>query len=329
MATITYVFEIEKFFGGDQTTYDTGGYLLMKTWWGKLIETGEHCKSNRLGKRMGMYYIVAALYSIVGRNALATQMMNSVLGAATAVIIYSCAKKIYSNQKVARIAAILVAVFPSMITWSSQGFKDPVIVFLLVLSVNCILSLQEKFKLQDLLILLLSMFGVYTLRFYLFYVLVAAVIASILLGMQTSIESLSRRLVIVSLLAFGMIYIGFLQNAQKQAEFFGNLETLNLGRLDQARSAESGFGEEYDVSTAEGAATVLPIGFLYLMFSSISLANTKFSTTCDIAGNYILVDFNSVIDQRHSLHNKKPPAKNSQYDVFYFYIDNCLFYFSG
>ena len=37
--------------------------------------------------------------------------------------------------------------------------------------------------------------------------------------------------------------------------------------MDLARSAESGFGEDTDVSTAEGAITAIPIGFLYLMFA--------------------------------------------------------------
>ena len=37
--------------------------------------------------------------------------------------------------------------------------------------------------------------------------------------------------------------------------------------MDLATTADSGFGSEIDVSTAEGAISVVPIGFLYLMFA--------------------------------------------------------------
>ncbi len=80
-----------------------------------------------------MGYIVAAIYTLVGRNSLAIQLFNSVLGAATTCLIYACAKKIFSNIRVAKLSAILVGVFPSLILWSSQGLKDGIICFLLAL----------------------------------------------------------------------------------------------------------------------------------------------------------------------------------------------------
>jgi len=37
--------------------------------------------------------------------------------------------------------------------------------------------------------------------------------------------------------------------------------------LDQQRSAESGFGQDVDIDTTEGALWIVPIGLLYLLFA--------------------------------------------------------------
>jgi hypothetical protein len=52
-----------------------------------------------------------------------------------------------------------------------------------------------------------------------------------------------------------------------QFERFGNLETIQRSRDDAARSAESGFGREVDVSTTSGAIAAVPIGLVYLLFA--------------------------------------------------------------
>jgi hypothetical protein len=52
-----------------------------------------------------------------------------------------------------------------------------------------------------------------------------------------------------------------------QLTTFGNLERIQSSRSDLARRAKSGFGEELDISTAEGAIAALPIGFSYLMLA--------------------------------------------------------------
>jgi hypothetical protein len=45
------------------------------------------------------------------------------------------------------------------------------------------------------------------------------------------------------------------------------LEAVQRSRDDAARSAESGFGREVDVSTTSGALTAIPLGLIYLLFA--------------------------------------------------------------
>src|SRR5205085_10598319 len=75
--------------------------------------------------------------------------------------------------------------------------------------------------------------------------------------------------------------VGVARYANVQVETFGNLESVQRSRLDLARSAESGFGGDVDVSTASGALSILPIGMLYLLFAPFpwQLANLRQSIT--------------------------------------------------
>src|ERR1700730_3224497 len=99
-------------------------------------------KGSALG--WGMVYLVAAVYAFIGRNILAVQFVNSVLGAATAPIIFLCAQQVFNNTRVARFSAMAVAFYPSLVLWSSQGLKDGPIVFTLALSILATLKLGER-----------------------------------------------------------------------------------------------------------------------------------------------------------------------------------------
>jgi len=58
-----------------------------------------------------------------------------------------------------------------------------------------------------------------------------------------------------------------LRTAGENLEKWGSLESIQRSRTDMSRRGESGFGEELDVSTTEGAIAIIPIGFTYLMLA--------------------------------------------------------------
>lgn len=270
LATVTYIFGLETFFGGDSITYDYAGYALYNSWWGYTQDINQYYLSyatRASGSGWGMAYIVASIYTLVGRNILATQMLNSVLGAATGCLIYICAKKIFSNTRLAKISAILVSVFPSLILWSSQGLKDGIICFLLALAINALFSLQKKFSYADVILLLLSLIGIYTLRFYIFFAFAVAIFGSLFLSTNKSVTSVVRQIIVLIIITLALTYFGVLRNAQDNIETYGSLEKLQNNRLDMAQSAESGFGQDIDVSTPAGALQVLPVGLAYLLLA--------------------------------------------------------------
>ena len=264
-----FTFRGQDFFGGDALTYDFFGNAQLLGWGGdkysqllanQFVRGGE-------GSGWGMVYLVAAVYGLVGRNLLAVQLMNSVFGAATAIIIYLCAQQVFKNSRVARVAGIAVAFYPSLVLWSAQGLKDGPIVFCLAAAILCTLKLGEKLSPKYMLILSCALLALIALRFYVFYMIAVAIVGAFVIGMQeVTATSFVRQLTAVILLGLAMTYIGVTRSAGAQLERYGNLQGLQRSRSDQARS-ESGFGRDVDVSSTSGALSTIPLGVVYLLFA--------------------------------------------------------------
>ncbi|MCA1635169.1 MAG: glycosyltransferase family 39 protein, partial [Acidobacteria bacterium] len=132
IGTIIYLLNLQEFFGGDALTYDIIGETLIVYWRGHMTYAEyEMALGAFMTRNWGMGYLVAAIYAVMGRNMLAVQFFNAVVGAATAPVIFLCARHIFQNLRVARLATFFVAFFPSLVLWSAQGLKDGPIIFLL------------------------------------------------------------------------------------------------------------------------------------------------------------------------------------------------------
>jgi hypothetical protein len=284
IGTIIYTFQVQEFFGGDANAYDAFGYALLKGWQGDqyyLSQARAFIGPTGAGG-WGMLYVVAVIYAAIGRNMLAVQFFNAVLGAATAPVIFLCAKHIFKNDKVAGYAGYFSAFYPSLVLWSSQGLKDGPIVFLLAISMLATLKLGEKLSFKYLVVLACSLFALLSFRFYIFYMMVAAVGGAFVIGMSSlTAKSLIRHFVVIVVIGLSLTYFGVTRYANLQVEQFGNMEALQRSRIDAAQSAESGFGGDVDATTSAGALSILPTGIIYLMFAPFpwQLASLRQSIT--------------------------------------------------
>ncbi|MGI9069492.1 MAG: glycosyltransferase family 39 protein [Pyrinomonadaceae bacterium] len=270
VGTVINVFELQDFFGGDALTYDFVGSALLKAWAGDQYYAGMvKTFQGQFGSgAMGMIYIIAAVYNVLGRNMLAVQFINSLLGAATAPVIFLIAHSIFGNVRVARLASLFVAFFPSLVLWSSQGLKDGPIVFMLAVSVLLTLRLGEKVSFKNALLLAMVLATLTTFRFYLFYMVVAAIVGAFTIGMREfNAVGFVRQLLLVVGIGLALTYLGVIRTANLQFGYFTDLSVVQRSRLDLATTAQSGFGEDVDVSTASGALQAVPTGVLYLLFA--------------------------------------------------------------
>jgi hypothetical protein len=260
----------QDFFGGDAYTYDFNGQQQLLAWQGDKYAQVLVNRFIGSGFRSGwgMVSMVAAIYALIGRNMLAIQFVNAVIGAATAAVIFLCAMEVFNNRRVARVAAIGVAFYPSLVLWSSQGLKDAATVFFLTVSIMATLKLSKRLSLVYLLVLVTALFGVLAFRFYVFYMLVVAIAGAFMIGMRAvTAQSLIRQFVVVIFLGLSLTYLGITRYATVQFETYGSLEMVQRTRANAATSAESGFGQDVDVSTTGGALSTIPVGMIYLLFA--------------------------------------------------------------
>lgn len=264
-----YIFDLQGVFGPDAYHYDSVGKRLMEIWLG--LPVPNDITTVRAitpgGFNRGMYYLVASIYLIFGSSFLVAQSFCGVVGALVAPMVYFCAQKVFNNQRVSKISAISIAVFPSFVIWSSQLLKDGLIIFLLVCAMIMILQLQIKFSYLSVALLILSLFGILSLRFYIFYMVAISVAGSFIIGLNYSLKSVIRNVIIIVVTGLALTYLGVIRNATVDFEMYGSFERVQSSRQDLAASADSGFGEDLDVSTPAGAMAAIPVGLAYLFFA--------------------------------------------------------------
>src|SRR5262249_26053045 len=255
----------QEFFGGDAFTYDFLGQTQLQAW------AGDSYSQLLLRNRVsgwGMAYFVGSVYAMIGRNMLAIQFLNAVMGAITAVIVFIAAQEVFTNTRVSKLAAAGIAFYPSLILWSAQGMKDGPIVFLWALAILATLNLGKQFTVKYLTVLICTLLCLLSLRFYVFYMIATAVGGSLVIGSrQFSVVSFIRQFAILVVLAVALTYVGVPRFASEQFETFGNLEKVERSRRDMVRRGESGYGEDADVSTVDGAISNVPLGMVYLLFA--------------------------------------------------------------
>jgi len=264
-----HFFGIGAFFALDWLLYDKIGRDLADFWTanGPLTDLLRQRVFTYRGTAWGISYLVGIVYSIIGKNLLGAQLVIAAIGATTAPVAYLCAYEIFSNKRVAKISGYIVALMPSLVLWSSLVLKDGVIISLLIITIYSAIKIQKKASPLTIATLLLSLIGVITMRYYVFYIVAIAIAAGFIAGQKNSARSILGRSIAVILISVGLIYLGFLGNAKNDIEEITSLQRIQVSRLDLATSAASGFGEDANVSTTTGALAALPIGFLYLLLA--------------------------------------------------------------
>jgi hypothetical protein len=257
---------LQLFFGPDAQTFDSVAWAISDVWKGLIPYNSpfmaEYANHTRPG--WGMFYYVASIYYLVGRNQLLIQLINCAMGAASCITVYKIAQMLYPEVRVARTAAFLTAVSPSMILWSSQMMKDGPIVLSLSLCALYTLKLQAKMGIKNLLLLLISLFSLFSLRNYAFYIMFAAVaLALILTGKRFTPMRFIQGSVLVVVIGGALAYLG----AGEVTKDTFNLKKIQAGREWSAKVAKSGFGGDVDITDPQAALGFLPIGLVYVLFA--------------------------------------------------------------
>jgi len=192
------------------------------------------------------------------------QLLNCALGAAACVAVYRIAFLIYPEQRPARVAAVLTALAPSMILWSSQMLKDAPIVLSLCLCALYTLKLRDRFQARSLILLIASLFCLFSLRHYAFYIMFAAVASALVLTPKRLTPlRVAQGGVLVIVLGITLAYFGAGNVPQETFD----LKHIQAAREWSAKVSNSGFGGDVDITDPKAALGYLPLGLLYVLFA--------------------------------------------------------------
>jgi 4-amino-4-deoxy-L-arabinose transferase-like glycosyltransferase len=250
-------------FWGDSATYDEGGWLMSLQWAGEGLVNPYY--SGKVSG-WGFFYFIAAIYSVFGHNQLLAQFVNGTLGALTVVVIYAIAKDLF-DVEVGQWSARFMAFFPQMIFWSGGIYKDPAIMLCIAVSMYAVLKLNREFTVRYVLLFVAASLALMTLRFYVFYFVAFATMGTFVLSQRRGVVgSVASYVVLIAVFVGAFTFAAKQETVEQQRSYF-TLERLQLTRSDQAMWGQSAYEPKADVSTTQGALSVLPVGLLYLLFA--------------------------------------------------------------
>ena len=250
-------------FWGDSGSYDIGGHQLALRWSGEPI-TSAYLSTSLSG--YGWVHFVGAVYYVFGRNQLLVQVLNGVFGGLTVIVIHAITMRLFGSAA-ARWAALFMAFFPQVVFWSTGMYKDPAILLCISLSMYAVLRLRDGTSLPHVALFAGSVLALMTLRFYVAYFVLFAALATFAFAQRTGVVRMVFIYTLLIAAVVGALRLAVPRETLEQQTSYLTLERVQITRQDQAMWSQSGFGQQYDVSTPGGALAALPTGLVYLLFA--------------------------------------------------------------
>jgi hypothetical protein len=217
------------------------------------------------GTFVGLYFYFTRLDSELSAAA-----FSCFAGATTAVMAYRLARLIFSED-VAVSTGWLVCFFPSMVIWSIQTIKEPIVILCEVAAIYACTFLRTRhFSPRHILLWLLSILVILPLRFYAAYMLGGVVLVALL------IPNMGRGSVpFGSALTGGIILFSVMSMAsdslRTHQETFESFDMDQVQDFRQAVSTGTGSGSgvqsSFEMNTSGGMVLATLVGALHLLLA--------------------------------------------------------------
>jgi len=247
-----------QYYGGTWLSYNYSVLDLPRLW---IPAFEEHHR--------GYYYLVGTLFFLTGwTGRIPPAALNCFFGALTVIVTYRITLCLFSAWTAKRVGW-LACFIPSLIIWSSQTLKEPVIIFLETIGLYaCVRLRMQGFSIKYILLCVISIFALYPFRFYASLVTAVAVFVTILLpeiGKRAKSGPMAG--VIIVILIFPLaVSTGLIARTESQ------LEEYDLSRVQQFRSdvsvgQGSGVVSDYNLNTTSGFTLATIVGALHLLLA--------------------------------------------------------------
>jgi len=220
------------------------------------------------GEHYGYRYMLGTLFYVVNSpTRMVAAALNCFFGALTVVFAYRIARTLFSEWVAIRVGW-WTCLLPSLIVWSAQTVKEPVVIFLETLALYACVNLKRSgFSARHIVLCALTTILVIPFRFYVAYISAGAIIFSLLLPHLTRRKmSIGSALVVVLLLVPLLLLSGVLIRHETRFDKF-DAKFISTYRHGLAVGAGSGVETNYDVGTNQGLAMATVTGGAYLLMA--------------------------------------------------------------
>lgn len=241
-------------------TWEIKNYSLLDAPWLFLESYNYHHR--------GYYYLLALLYLATGLpGRLPAASLNCLLGALTVVFVYRLSRSLFS-EGVARRAGWLACLFPSLIVWSAQTLKEPIVIFLETIALyGCIHLRLSGFTTRHVIMVGLSIVLLYPFRFYASYLATCTVLIGLFLPKFEKGGNTISSAFAVSALVIGFIVTSGVQVTKEVRETSFDLEYI--AKMKQYTYETSGSAVEIkaDLKSPSGMVYHLVVGIVHLLMA--------------------------------------------------------------
>jgi 4-amino-4-deoxy-L-arabinose transferase-like glycosyltransferase len=274
LSFLLYVFGLSKVAGDEDSLGWYYGVVLFQKWQQlAILDMPGVLGQAYQGETPGYYYLTGLLFYVTKMpDRLAAAALNCFFGALTVIFAYRAARTLFSEWVATRVGW-LTCLFPSMIIWSAQTVKEPVVIFLETVALyGCVRLKVKGFSIRDILLCAAAMILVIPFRFYAAYIIAAAVALSLILP-----QIGKRKLSIASAVLLAVLVIPIVTMSGILAQHEKHFESFDLQFVQKFREnvssgpaqfgTSSGVKSEYDLNTSSGFGLAVLIGAAHLLLA--------------------------------------------------------------
>jgi hypothetical protein len=216
----------------------------------------------------GYAFLIGTLFYLTDLPAsLPAAVISNVCGAATAVVVYRCAALFFSRW-VAERSAWAVCLIPSLIIWSAQTLKEPIVIFLETLAIyGCARLKTRGISFTGIIGCIAPVLLLLAFRAYAAYIAAGVVVISLLIPrIGHGHGVLHSGIAVAGVLAIVVLGTGVL------GPHLNAMEKFDLGHIQEirdytARTTGSGVPLDYDLDTLRGFTMSALVGGVHLLFA--------------------------------------------------------------
>ncbi len=273
VSALIYVFGFVGLLGDEDASGWLVGASLARDWAHRSLSLADlpglwsEALLHPMGNR-GYQYLVASLFFSTGTTSrLMAAVLNNFFGAMAVVLSARVGAKLFSSWVGTRVGWF-ACLLPSLVVWSSQTLKEPVVIFLETIALYACVRLRgSDGGLRYVVLCAAAILALVGFRFYAAYVTATAIFLSLVLPqLGTGRTRVGAAVSISALVIPVLVLTGALARHEVTLQAFP-LERLQSMRDWTALHTGSGVPLGYDLSTPSGIVGSVAVGSVHLLLA--------------------------------------------------------------